>query len=323
MNHPKYGLKNLSQYNVSEGIRVDCTDFGLPVSRPRLLWVLLLKSSYGPDDLDRVLKLMKVFTGANKMPLQPLDKFLAPFEKGDEDKEEPTAKKLRQTMQGMTEKSQKLSDNFRRRNKLPSRFTEEGRPFSSTCSSSATERFTPRELDVIDVGMLDARLSVSGAFEDQSSCVRCSVFGMLSDFSHLVCHAFRTPQSRQFFCVLFVSWFRSSPSKVLKRFGEIPGNFICDVSQGIDRKPWRIDAIAPCPHTSVKLFFAGDVIPVEAMFCLLGWPCEHARFPKTFSESAKAKLLGNMLSPAVIGALIVSVVSTLKIDAATDFRQAK
>ena len=45
MNHPKYGMKNLSQYNVSEGIRVDCTDFGMPVSRPRLLWVLRLKSS--------------------------------------------------------------------------------------------------------------------------------------------------------------------------------------------------------------------------------------------------------------------------------------
>ena len=86
------------------------------------------------------------------------------------------------------------------------------------------------------------------------------------------------------------------------------------MSQSIDREPWFCNGRILSPHKQMKLFYAGCpgcILDFVTVFNIMGWPYDEVHVPDELSSSAIRSLLGNMLSPPVIGGVLAAVFSVL------------
>ena len=92
---------------------------------------------------------------------------------------------------------------------------------------------------------------------------------------------------------------------VLHHNGKLEEGIVCDISQNADYKPWCRNNI-PCLHKMSKLFYDGDIIPVQHHFKIMGFG--DAVIPESLTATNIRRLAGNVISvPVVANALSRSV----------------
>ena len=97
---------------------------------------------------------------------------------------------------------------------------------------------------------------------------------------------------------------------VLHHNGKLEEGIVCDISQNADYKPWCRNNI-PCLHKMSKLFYDGDIIPVQHHFKIMGFG--DAMIPESLTATNIRRLAGNMISVPVIGAVFSVMLHHIKL----------
>ena len=97
---------------------------------------------------------------------------------------------------------------------------------------------------------------------------------------------------------------------VLHHNGKFEEGIVCDISQNADYKPWSRNNI-PCLHKMSKLFYDGDIIPVQHHFKIMGFG--DAMIPASLTATNIRRLAGNMISVPVIGAVFSVMLHHIKL----------
>ena len=87
---------------------------------------------------------------------------------------------------------------------------------------------------------------------------------------------------------------------------ELP-NLVVDLSDSLERMPFRNDATLTSLSTNSKIFFGGRVLSNYDLFNIMGWPRDKVQVPAGMSRWNVVRLLGNMLSTPVIGGILFCV----------------
>ena len=100
--------------------------------------------------------------------------------------------------------------------------------------------------------------------------------------------------------VLYIAQFRHAATS-----GNLD-DLLVDISQNPTRLPWRCDGKIQSLSTSSKLVFRGELVGFKALFGMMGWPHRTFIIPEGLSTTDMTKLLGNMLCPPMVGAVMAS-----------------
>ena len=92
--------------------------------------------------------------------------------------------------------------------------------------------------------------------------------------------------------------------------GKLAEGIICDISQNADYKPWSRNSI-PCLHKMSKLYYDGDIIPVQHHFKIMGFG--DAVIPESLTPTNIRRLAGNMMAVPVIGAVFSVMLHHIKL----------
>ena len=149
LHHPRYGLKSLIRYHVIQTPVQSCKQYGLPINRKRVFWILLRKDVYSEDDGRRILDCLSMLNSytLRTMPIQ----HFCDSESDDEGNGGPAIKRRKVELDG---KGKKASKSFRKQHGLPNIHDSEGCPFSSVAPASMLEQLSAREADVVDCCLL-------------------------------------------------------------------------------------------------------------------------------------------------------------------------
>ena len=98
-----------------------------------------------------------------------------------------------------------------------------------------------------------------------------------------------------------------------KRDGKVPATLVIDTSQSVLREPWKCDGHCMSFHVGGKYFYQGRVLSAQTCFNMMGWPRATAVLPPKTSQSAVARLVGNMVATPVIGAVFSALLREVQL----------
>lgn len=91
--------------------------------------------------------------------------------------------------------------------------------------------------------------------------------------------------------------------------GAVPEELIVDVSQKPTWEPWTASGKLKSPTTNSKLVYKGRFVPTSVLFSCLGWPDGVAQVPDDITDRQARILLGNIISPPVIGGIFTAILA--------------
>eukprot|EP00959_Pyramimonas_sp_CCMP1952_P139124 2912303-Pyramimonas_sp.AAC.2 len=311
----KYGLTYLSKYYVFQSPMVDCKRFGLPIRRKRLFWILLKKDTFSDRQaLDFGQNLQNFDRAGMSMPMAPivsLDLFA-------------TDHLIKQGKYNvpLSDMAMQRSNEFRQAHGLPMFGNEGAHPYSQDqANQAALGEFTLRELDVLDCMLLYCEKKLGGIPNWFAIDVSQSV----------------TPRTTLLLLLLALrgppfggSAAASSPVGSGGRSSR-PLERISGPSQQMrlleDRmRLWPVGSVnlnsLPTPCTKAKIVFNGRLVTQTGMMNCLGWNQGEYEFPDGFTVSDARRLVGNIISPPVLGGVLMAIFGALPVGA-LDCRMAK
>ena len=172
----RFGLGSLSRYLVRQTPPQSCMQYGLPIRRTRIFWVLLRRDEYCEKDMDTIFANLKTLN-KYKIPTSSISSFVKTWEligESDSDSEDLLPKKKKARVVYKERDGWKAqSEAFRKKHGLPSMASPRGNPYTGILNEDTVLNISDRELDVANVAYLHA-LAESGGKAPTSLCIDVS-----------------------------------------------------------------------------------------------------------------------------------------------------
>ena len=88
----------------------------------------------------------------------------------------------------------------------------------------------------------------------------------------------------------------------------VPSDLLVQVSSMVNRAPWTIGHLIS-PGTNSKYWYRNKILTEEQVLRVLGWDVEELETPSQFKPRDMRVLVGNTISPPVIGGIIAAILA--------------
>ena len=161
------GLRKLKGYIVLQLPPQNCKNYGLPLMRQRVFWVLLLADQFKHSHLHDIDAKLRILNG-DRIPCKPVSHFIQDHAdvgllfSADTDSDDSskhcrapmTKKRRKQPRTWLAKSSRKKTDAVRELGGLVRRSAAGGQPWSSSAPEEFLKKFSAREREVIDICFL-------------------------------------------------------------------------------------------------------------------------------------------------------------------------
>ena len=99
----------------------------------------------------------------------------------------------------------------------------------------------------------------------------------------------------------------------LQQVQHVPADLVVEVNKTLAWHPWAVGRLGS-PGTGSKYLYKGQILTPEQVLKTMGWGHRDLEFPPALTVSAKRRLVGNVISPPVIGGLLGAVLASVSLE---------